>query len=288
MAILKTEHLTYSYSTGTPFEVTAIEDINIEIEPGELVAVIGHTGSGKSTLIQHFNGLLKPQSGKVYVDGQDIWESKKTLRASRFAVGLCFQYPEYQLFEETVYKDIAFGPKNMKLSEEEIDRRVRDAARYIGVTDDMLEKSPFDLSGGEKRRVAIAGVMAMEPKILILDEPTAGLDPRGRDTILGLIRNYREETGRTVMIVSHSMDDVAEIASKVLVINNARLVKDTATPEIYTRSEELVSMGLDIPQVTKVFLGLKENGIPVRTDVYTVEQARAQLRELREKGVLAW
>ena len=288
MAILKTEHLTYSYSTGTPFEVTAIEDINIEIEPGELVAVIGHTGSGKSTLIQHFNGLLKPQFGKVYVDGQDIWESKKTLRASRFAVGLCFQYPEYQLFEETVYKDIAFGPKNMKLSEEEIDRRVRDAARYIGVTDDMLEKSPFDLSGGEKRRVAIAGVMAMEPKILILDEPTAGLDPRGRDTILSLIRNYREETGRTVMIVSHSMDDVAEIASKVLVINNARVAMYGTVPEIYARSEELVSMGLDIPQVTKIFLGLKENGIPVRTDVYTVEQARAQLRELREKGVLAW
>lgn len=288
MAILKTEHLTYSYSTGTPFEVTAIEDINIEIEPGELVAVIGHTGSGKSTLIQHFNGLLKPQSGKVYVDGQDIWESRKTLRASRFAVGLCFQYPEYQLFEETVYKDIAFGPKNMKLSEEEIDRRVREAARFIGVTDEMLEKSPFDLSGGEKRRVAIAGVMAMEPKILILDEPTAGLDPRGRDTILGLIRNYREATGRTVMIVSHSMDDVAKIATKVLVINDRHVAMYGTVPEIYARSEELVAMGLDIPQVTKVFLGLKENGIPVRTDVFTVEQARAELRSLREKGVLAW
>ena len=288
MAILKTEHLTYSYSTGTPFEVTAIEDINLEIEPGELVAVIGHTGSGKSTLIQHFNGLLKPQSGKVYVDGQDIWESKKTLRASRFAVGLCFQYPEYQLFEETVYKDIAFGPKNMKLSEEEIDRRVREAARFIGVTDDMLEKSPFDLSGGEKRRVAIAGVMAMEPKILILDEPTAGLDPRGRDIILGLIRNYREETGRTVMIVSHSMDDVAKIATKVLVINDRHVAMYGTVPEIYARSDELVAMGLDIPQVTKVFLGLKENGVPVRTDIFTVEQARAELRALREKGVLAW
>lgn len=288
MAILKTEHLTYSYSTGTPFEVTAIEDINIEIEPGELVAVIGHTGSGKSTLIQHFNGLLKPQSGKVYVDGQDIWESKKTLRASRFAVGLCFQYPEYQLFEETVYKDIAFGPKNMKLSDEEIDRRVREAARFIGVTDEMLEKSPFDLSGGEKRRVAIAGVMAMEPKILILDEPTAGLDPRGRDTIMGLIRNYREETGRTVMIVSHSMDDVAEIATRVLVINDRHVAMYGTVPEIYARSEELVAMGLDIPQVTKIFLGLKENGLPVRTDIFTVEQARAELRELREKGVLAW
>lgn len=288
MAILKTEHLTYSYATGTPFEVTAIEDINIEVEAGELVAVIGHTGSGKSTLIQHFNGLLKPQEGKVYVDGQDIWESKKTLRASRFAVGLCFQYPEYQLFEETVYKDIAFGPKNMKLSEEEIDRRVREAARFIGVADSMLEKSPFDLSGGEKRRVAIAGVMAMEPKILILDEPTAGLDPRGRDMILDLIRNYREETGRTVMIVSHSMDDVAEIASKVLVINDKRAVMYGTVEEIYHRADELIAMGLDVPQITKVFLGLAEKGLPVRTDIFTVEQARAELRSLREKGVLAW
>ena len=288
MAILKTEHLTYSYATGTPFEVTAIEDINIEVEAGELVAVIGHTGSGKSTLIQHFNGLLKPKEGKVYVDGQDIWESKKTLRASRFAVGLCFQYPEYQLFEETVYKDIAFGPKNMKLSEEEIDRRVREAARFIGIPEDMLEKSPFDLSGGEKRRVAIAGVMAMEPKILILDEPTAGLDPRGRDTILGLIRNYREETGRTVMIVSHSMDDVAEIATKVLVINDKHAVMYGTVEEIYQRSEELIAMGLDVPQITKVFLGLAEKGFPVRTDIFTVDQARAELRDLQAKGVLAW
>ncbi len=288
MAILKTEHLTYSYSTGTPFEVTAIEDINIEIEPGELVAVIGHTGSGKSTLIQHFNGLLKPKEGTVYVDGQDIWENKKTLRASRFAVGLCFQYPEYQLFEETVYKDISFGPKNMKLSAEEIDRRVREAAAFVGVTDEMLEKSPFDLSGGEKRRVAIAGVMAMEPKILILDEPMAGLDPRGRDKILELIRNYNEQTGRTVMIVSHSMDDVAKIASKVLVINDRKVAMYGTVPEIYARSEELVEMGLDIPQVTKIFLGLKENGIPVRTDVFTVEQARAELLRLKEEGVLTW
>ncbi|MBO7690542.1 MAG: energy-coupling factor transporter ATPase [Clostridia bacterium] len=288
MAILKTEHLTYSYATGTPFEVTAIEDINIEVEAGELVAVIGHTGSGKSTLIQHFNGLLKPKEGKVYVDGQDIWESKKTLRASRFAVGLCFQYPEYQLFEETVYKDIAFGPKNMKLSEEEIDRRVREAARFIGIPEDMLEKSPFDLSGGEKRRVAIAGVMAMEPKILILDEPTAGLDPRGRDTILDLIRNYREETGRTVMIVSHSMDDVAEIATKVLVINDKHAVMYGTVEEIYQRSEELIAMGLDVPQITKVFLGLAEKGLPVRTDIFTVDQARAELRDLQAKGVLAW
>lgn len=288
MAILKTEHLTYSYSTGTPFEVTAIDDINLEVESGELVAVIGHTGSGKSTLIQHFNGLLKPQTGKVYVDGQDIWESKKTLRQSRFSVGLCFQYPEYQLFEETVYKDIAFGPKNMKLSEEEIDRRVREAAAYIGVSEDMLEKSPFDLSGGEKRRVAIAGVMAMEPKILILDEPTAGLDPRGRDVILGLIRDYREQTGRTVMIVSHSMDDVAEIATKVLVINDKKAVMYGTVPEIFAHADQLIQMGLDVPQITKVFLGLKEKGLPVRTDIYTVEAARAELLSLKEQGVVAW
>ena len=288
MSSIELQNINYVYSAGTPFEKAALTDVSVIFNGGVITGLIGHTGSGKSTLVQLMNGLMKPTSGTVLLDGKDIWAEPKKIRDVRFRVGLCFQYPEYQLFEETVYKDIAFGPKNMKLSDEEIDRRVREAARFIGVTDDMLEKSPFDLSGGEKRRVAIAGVMAMEPKILILDEPTAGLDPRGRDTILGLIRNYREETGRTVMIVSHSMDDVAEIATKVLVINNARVAMYGTVPEIYARSEELVSMGLDIPQVTKIFLGLKENGIPVRTDVYTVEQARAQLRELREKGVLAW
>ncbi|MBQ2500491.1 MAG: energy-coupling factor transporter ATPase, partial [Clostridia bacterium] len=219
MSILKTDNLTYKYSVGTPFEVTALDSVSLEVEKGELVAVIGHTGSGKSTLIQHFNGLLKPTEGSVLVDGQDIWESKKTLRDARFKVGLCFQYPEYQLFEETVFADIAFGPKNMKLPEEEIKERVLRAAEFTGVTKEMLEKSPFDLSGGEKRRVAIAGVMAMEPEILILDEPTSGLDPKGRDTILRLIRDYRDNTGSTVMIVSHSMEDVAKIATKVLVMN---------------------------------------------------------------------
>ncbi len=281
MAILKTENLTYCYSTGTPFEVTALDNANIEIDDGELVAVIGHTGSGKSTLIQHFNGLLKPTSGKVLVDGKDIWESKASLREARFKVGLCFQYPEYQLFEETSYKDIAFGPKNMKLSEEEIDRRVRKAAEFVGVTDDMLERSPFDLSGGEKRRVAIAGVMAMEPKILILDEPTSGLDPKGRDKILGLIKEYRQETGSTVMIVSHSMEDVAKIATKVLVMNSSKVMSYDTVDETYKRADEIMQMGLDVPQITKIFMGLHEKGFPVRTNIYTVEQGIEEIKRIR-------
>ena len=284
MAILKTEHLTYRYSKGTPFEVTALEDVNLEVAPGVLVAVIGHTGSGKSTLIQHFNGLLKPTDGKVYVDGQDIWESKESLRKSRFTVGLCFQYPEYQLFEETVFKDISFGPKNMKLSEEEIDQRVHRAAEYVGLKESMLEKSPFDLSGGEKRRVAIAGVMAMEPKVLILDEPSAGLDPRGRDQILDLIRNYRDRTGCTVMIVSHSMEDVARIATKVLVINDHKVDLYGSVKDVYRESRHLLDIGLDVPQITKVFLRLKEMGYPVREDIYTPEQGRRELMRLRKEA----
>lgn len=285
MSILRTDNLTHRYSVGTPFEVTALDSVNLEIEEGELVAVIGHTGSGKSTLIQHFNGLLKPDEGKVYVDGQDIWESKQSLREARFKVGLCFQYPEYQLFEETVYKDIAFGPRNMGLTDDEVDARVRRAAEYTGVTDDMLEKSPFDLSGGEKRRVAIAGVMAMEPKILILDEPTSGLDPKGRDTILGLIKDYRDQTGSTVMIVSHSMDDVADIATKVLVVNEAKLMSYDTVANTYKRATELLEVGLDVPSVTKIFLELHDKGLPVRTDIYTVEQGIAEINKLREEGV---
>ena len=285
MSILRTDNLTHRYSVGTPFEVTALDGVSLEIEEGELVAVIGHTGSGKSTLIQHFNGLLKPNEGKVYVDGQDIWESKQSLREARFKVGLCFQYPEYQLFEETAYKDIAFGPHNMGLTDEEIDARVRRAAEFTGVTDEMLEKSPFDLSGGEKRRVAIAGVMAMEPKILILDEPTSGLDPRGRDTILNLIKDYRERTGSTVMIVSHSMEDVADIATKVLVVNESRIVSYDTVPNTYKRASELLEMGLDVPSVTKIFMELHDRGLPVRTDIYTVEQGIAEINKLRKEGV---
>ncbi len=285
MSILKTDNLTYKYSVGTPFEVTALDSVSLEVEKGELVAVIGHTGSGKSTLIQHFNGLLKPTEGSVLVDGQDIWESKKTLREARFKVGLCFQYPEYQLFEETVFADIAFGPKNMKLPEEEIKERVLRAAEFTGVTKEMLEKSPFDLSGGEKRRVAIAGVMAMEPEILILDEPTSGLDPKGRDTILRLIRDYRDNTGSTVMIVSHSMEDVAKIATKVLVMNRATVMSYDTVPETYRHAEELLSVGLDVPQITKIFMELKRRGLPVRDDVYTVEQAVVEIDRLRKEGV---
>lgn len=281
MSILKTENLTYLYSQGTPFEVAAIKDVSLDIDEGELVAVIGHTGSGKSTLVQHFNGLLKPTQGKVIVDGTDIWSDKKLLREARFKVGLCFQYPEYQLFEETAYKDIAFGPGNMGLSEDEIDTRVRRAAEFTGVTEEMLKKSPFDLSGGEKRRVAIAGVMAMEPKILILDEPTSGLDPKGRDMILNLIREYREETNSTVMIVSHSMEDVAKVATKVLVMNDAEVFGYATVEETYARAEELMSIGLDVPQVTKVFMGLKQRGLDVRTDIFTVEQGVREINRLR-------
>ncbi|MDO4831900.1 MAG: energy-coupling factor transporter ATPase [Clostridia bacterium] len=281
MSILKTEHLTYLYSQGTPFEVAAVKDVSLDIEEGELVAVIGHTGSGKSTLIQHFNGLLKPAEGKVIVDGKDIWSDKKLLREARFKVGLCFQYPEYQLFEETVYKDIAFGPGNMGLSDDEIDTRVRRAAEFTGVTEEMLEKSPFDLSGGEKRRVAIAGVMAMEPKILILDEPTSGLDPKGRDRILNLIREYREETKSTVMIVSHSMEDVARVATKVLVMNDAEVFGYAGVRETYERAEELMSIGLDVPQVTKIFMELKKRGLDVRTDIFTVSQGVEEINRLR-------
>ncbi len=281
MSILKTENLTYLYSQGTPFEVAAIKDVSLDIDEGELVAVIGHTGSGKSTLVQHFNGLLKPTKGKVIVDGTDIWSDKKLLREARFKVGLCFQYPEYQLFEETAYKDIAFGPGNMGLSDDEIDIRVRRAAEFTGVTEEMLKKSPFDLSGGEKRRVAIAGVMAMEPKILILDEPTSGLDPKGRDMILNLIREYREETNSTVMIVSHSMEDVAKVATKVLVMNDAEVFGYATVEETYARADELMSIGLDVPQVTKVFMGLKKRGLDVRTDIFTVEQGVREINRLR-------
>lgn len=285
MSILRTDNLTHRYSVGTPFEVTALDGVSLEIEEGELVAVIGHTGSGKSTLIQHFNGLLKPNEGKVFVDGQDIWESKQSLRDARFKVGLCFQYPEYQLFEETVYKDIAFGPRNMGLSDEEVDARVHRASEYTGVTEEMLEKSPFDLSGGEKRRVAIAGVMAMEPKILILDEPTSGLDPKGRDTILGLIKDYRDQTGSTVMIVSHSMEDVADIATKVLVVNEAKIMSYDTVANTYKRATELLEMGLDVPSITKIFLELHDKGLPVRTDIYTLEQGIAEINKLRLEGV---
>lgn len=284
MSMIKTEGLTYVYSEGTPFRKVAIDNINIEIEKGELVGIIGHTGSGKSTLIQHFNGLLKPTSGKIFIDGQDIWESKEITRATRFKVGLVFQYPEYQIFEDTVYKDIAFGPKNMGLSDEEIDRRIKEISGLVGLSEENLQKSPFELSGGQKRRVAIAGVMAMEPQVLILDEPTAGLDPKGRDRILGQIKEYHQQKQSTVMLVSHSMEDVAKHASKILVMNNAKVFCYDETPKVFRKAEEISKMGLAVPQITRVFNALKQKGYDIAEDVYTVEYAKKKfLQYLQDK-----
>lgn len=283
MSVIKTENLTYTYSIGTPFEKTAVDNVNLEIEEGALVGIIGHTGSGKSTLIQHFNGLVKPTSGKIYVDGQDIWAKETKLRDIRFKVGLVFQYPEYQIFEETVYKDIAFGPKNMGLPDDEIDRRIKETAELVGLHKENLYKSPFELSGGQKRRVAIAGVMAMEPKVLILDEPTAGLDPKGRDKILGQIKEYHQQKKSTVLLVSHSMEDVAKFADKILVMNKAQLFCYDDTPTVFKRAEELANMGLAVPQITRVFNRLKQSGIDIRTDVYTTEFARKTILEYLEK-----
>lgn len=288
MAILETQNLTYKYSVGTPFEKVAIEDISISVEKGDFIGIIGHTGSGKSTLVQHLNGLLKPTSGTILLDGKDIHSDKNFTRQARFKVGLCFQYPEYQLFENTVYEDIAFGPKNMKLSKEEIKERVLRAAEFVGVRNDMLQKSPFDLSGGEKRRVAIAGVMAMQPEILILDEPSAGLDPKGRKVISEMIEQYRKNTGSTVIVVSHSMEDVAESADKVLVMNKGKVEYFASVDEVFSNAEHLVEIGLNVPEITKVLLALKKQGYDVRTDIYSVNEAKAELLRLfKERGVLA-
>ncbi len=276
--ILEIQDLTHVYSAGTPFEHRALENVSFSVQPGEFIGIIGHTGSGKSTLMQHMNGLLKPTSGKILLDGTDIWQDKATTRQTRFRVGLVFQYPEYQLFEENVYKDIAFGPKNMGLSKDEIDRRVRSAARVVGLTDRQLEVSPFDLSGGQKRRVAIAGVIAMEPEVLILDEPTAGLDPEGREEILKNIQDYRREKNATIMMVSHSMNDVARLTDRLLVMNGAHLAMDGTPGEVFAHARELLEMGLDIPDVTRVFLRLQEMGMNVPT-VYTIEQAVQALKQ---------
>lgn len=277
---IETIGLTHYYSKGTVQQVAAINDVNLTIEKGELVGVIGHTGSGKSTLISHFNGLLKPDAGKVLVDGTDIWRDKETLRNTRFKVGLCFQYPEYQLFEETVFKDIAFGPKNMKLSEAEVKERVLRAAEFVGVKPEHLDKSPFDLSGGEKRRVAIAGVMSMEPEVLIFDEPAAGLDPQGRRELIKLIKDYREQTGSAVVVVSHSMEDIASLADKVIVMNNSRIEMQGTVDEVYSRGGELRRIGLNIPEITEIFLRLRARGFDVPANVYTVEQGAAILKAL--------
>ena len=278
--ILEVRNLDYIYSAGTPFEHKALDNVSFALAPGEFVGIIGHTGSGKSTLMQQMNGLLKPTSGQVLLDGVDIWSDKKLTRQARFRVGLVFQYPEYQLFEETVYRDIAFGPKNMGLDEKEVDRRVREAAGFVGLTQAQLEVSPFDLSGGQKRRVAIAGVIAMEPEVLILDEPTAGLDPVGRSEILGNIEAYRQAKNATIMMVSHSMEDVARLTDRLLVMNGSRLAMDGTPSEVFSRAQELLAMGLNIPQVTQVFLELKKLGLDVKS-VYTMDQAVAEIVRLR-------
>ena len=278
--ILEIKNLNYVYSAGTPFEHKALENVSFRVNRGEFIGIIGHTGSGKSTLMQQLNGLLKPTSGSVILDGQDIWSDKKLTRQARFRVGLVFQYPEYQLFEETVYRDIAFGPKNMGLSQEEVDRRVREAAACVGLTEKQLEVSPFDLSGGQKRRVAIAGVIAMEPEVLILDEPTAGLDPMGRAEILGNIEAYRKSRNATIMMVSHSMEDVARLTDRLLVMSGSHLVMEGTPAEVFVHAQQLLDMGLNIPQVTQVFLHLKQLGLDV-PNVYTIDQAVDVLKRLK-------
>ena len=271
--IIKVEHLSYVYNPGMPNAVTALDDVSFTVEEGDFVGIIGATGSGKSTLITHMNGLNKPTSGKIYIDGRDLWEDPEKIRDFRFLTGLVFQYPEYQLFEETCYKDIAFGPKNMGLDEAEIDRRVKEAAAFVGLSDELLQKSPFELSGGQKRRVAIAGVMAMHPRVLVLDEPAAGLDPEGRDTILSQIRDYHEKTGITVLLVSHSMEDIAKYANRVLVMSHAKLAMYDTVEKVFGHAQELLELGLSVPQVTQIFLKLRQMGLDIPTDVYTMPYA---------------
>ena len=277
MSMVRTEHLTHVYSAGTPYEKTALNDVSISIEKGDFVGVIGHTGSGKSTFIQHLNGLLEPTSGKVFIDERDIWEDPKKIREFRFLVGLVFQYPEYQLFGETVEADIAFGPTNMGLTEEEIDRRVHEAARFVGIKEETLKKSPFELSGGQKRRVAIAGVLAMDPQVLVLDEPTAGLDPHGRDMILGQIKEYHEERGNTVLLVSHSMEDIAKYSEKAMVICDGEIKMFDTVEAVFSHTKELTDMGLTVPQVSRVFYRLRQNGIDLPDNIFTVAGAEKAL-----------
>ena len=280
MAVLEVENITYTYSAGSPFQKDAIRQVSLCTHEGELLGIIGHTGSGKSTLVQHLNGLLRPTGGRVLLDGRDIWEKPKEIRNVRFRVGMVFQYPEHQLFEDTIYEDIAFGPRNMGLSEAEIDRRVREAAAYVGLEEELLDKSPFDLSGGEKRRAAIAGVMAMEPEILILDEPTAGLDPRGRERVLAMIKDYQKKRGTAVVLVTHSMEDVARVADRVLVMSHGKVAMLDTVQAVFSRAEELEQIGLAVPAVTRILLLLRQSGVDVSTAVYTVEQAVEQLLPL--------
>ncbi len=286
MSVLSVKNLIYGYSKGTPFEKGALKGVSVDFEKGEIVALIGHTGSGKSTLLQHLNGLLQPDSGDVLFEGESIHKSKDTLRNCRFNVGLCFQYPEQQLFDSTVYKDVAFGPRNMGLSAEAIDKRVKDSVAYVGLSEDYLEKSPFDLSGGEKRRVAIAGVLSMEPKVLILDEPTAGLDPVGKNNLLKLIKDYNNKTGNTVIFVSHNMDDVALVADKVIVMNDGEIAMEGTVEQVYSQGEKLAELGLDVPEITSVFIELKNAGFDLGKTEYTVDGAKESIIKFLSEGGL--
>ena len=282
--ILQIQHLTHTYGIGTPFQRSAVEDMSFDVYEGEFLGVIGHTGSGKSTLIQHLNGLLKPTEGQILLGGRDIWAEPKKIRQVRFRVGLVFQYPEYQLFEETVYKDIAFGPSNQGKTGDELDHCVREAARLVGIRDDQMDKAPFELSGGQKRRVALAGVLAMEPEVLILDEPTAGLDPAGRENLMANIRDYHRNKGSTVVLVSHSMDEIARNVDRILVLKNAHILMEGTPQQVFARGEELLSAGLDVPQVTRVAMALRARGLNVDPAVYTVEALERELLALRKGG----
>jgi len=284
--ILEIKNLTHTYGIGTPFQRSAVEDMSFSVDRGEFLGIIGHTGSGKSTLIQHLNGLLKPTSGQVLLNGKDIWAEPKKIRDVRFRVGLVFQYPEYQLFEETVYKDIAFGPANQGKTGDELDRCIREAARLVGIRDDQLDKSPFELSGGQKRRVALAGVLAMEPEVLILDEPTAGLDPAGRENLMANIRDYHRNKNKTIILVSHSMGEIAQNVDRILVLKSAHVLMSGAPAEVFARAEELITAGLDVPQVTRIAMALKARGVEIDPAVYTVEALERELLALRKGGAV--
>ena len=286
--VLELKNLSYVYGTGTPFEKTAVNNLSLSIEKGEFIGIMGHTGSGKSTLVQMLNGLMKPTSGQVLLDGEDIWANPKDIRKIRFKVGMVFQYPEYQLFEETVAKDIAFGPTNMGKSGAELEKAVYDAARFTGLKDELLEKSPFDLSGGEKRRAAIAGVIAMNPEVLVLDEPTAGLDPMGRDVLLSQIVQYHKERKNTVILVSHSMEDIARVADKIIVMNKSNLVMFDKTKEVFSKGRELEKIGLRVPQITKIMLELREKGFNVPEGILTVDEAMDCISSLLDKEGKIW
>ena len=286
--VLELKNLSYVYGTGTPFEKTAVNNLSLSIEKGEFIGIMGHTGSGKSTLVQMLNGLMKPTSGQVLLDGEDIWANPKDIRKIRFKVGMVFQYPEYQPFEETVAKDIAFGPTNMGKSGAELEKAVNDAARFTGLKDELLEKSPFDLSGGEKRRAAIAGVIAMNPAVLVLDEPTAGLDPMGRDVLLSQIVQYHKERKNTVILVSHSMEDIARVADKIIVMNKSNLVMFDKTKEVFSKGRELEKIGLRVPQITKIMLELREKGFNVPEGILTVDEAMDCISSLLDKEGKIW